>query len=338
MKKLFYLTAAIGFVMASCTKPEPTEESTYSFSIGAEKEAGNTDETRVEFIDGLMHWSVGDNVEIHILNAGAFGTPMDKITEGIPMTGLHREPVRATTFAGKLTYSTISKLNPNNLYDYVTTYSGGAYSLEAYYAGSSTNSRDFYFLYCIPTIFITPKNQFNPQNVFMLAHTFNVPPTTWLENRIQKFGERITFTYKHVFAYLRVKIEENLSGKAIEQIQVTSTSAHNNLTYAALSGHFQYNIDRNSGAVRSLGYTSINGLSGRVTADCNIDGGINSGDYIYIPIPEKTIINSPYSGITGLQFRFLFKYNDYVTKTIDLTTNEIKTLEAGKIYDISFRL
>ncbi len=338
MKKIFYLSALGALLFASCAKidnPNPNEGKTFSFEIGAEKETGDTDETRVELIDGLMHWSVGDQVKMFIKQTGSTLSPMDNILEGIPMTGLHSEPVRATTFAGKLTQTTISKLNPNSRYDYITTYCGGSNSNSEvtvqYVSGNNSTTTEISYRVGAGSgnggIVNVPKNEFSKTNVLMFAAARNLPPATYLENGKQKFGERMTFTYKHVLGYMRLRIDK--TDKPIKQIQlrVTGTADTNQ---KGLVGNLRLVYYWSYNTYSTVG--NFTGVSSSMRMNFNGSEQVNTGDYLYIPIVPKTFGST----VTGFEFQFTFDDNTTSGwKNVNLIG---KRIEAGKIYDIAFNL
>ena len=335
MKKLFYLTAIVGFVMVSCAKPNdnpnPNEEKMYSIKIGAEKEGGGTDETRVEYVDGLMHWSVGDQVGLSVHTI----TSIPRIN--ISMSGLHTEPTRITTFVAELTQSQISSYRPTETYYHYSYY---PYRNNMSYYGRFTNNPLAVGIYHnLPDRITVRPNEFPMDNVYMVAHEDGpTPPMTWLENGEQKWGEKRTFTYKYTMAYLRVKINENLSGRGIDRIRVNN-SVMGSASAIRLSGTLIINTNYNN-----LGpaCTDIYYGSSYEYVEVDVDGGMDVGDHIYIPIPPNRM--GPYMDYGGgasatLQFQFLDNGgNDLVnSKMLPVTTTPI-ILEAGKIYDIAFNL
>ncbi len=342
MKRLIYLTAIVGFIMVSCTKPNdnpnPNEEKTYSFSIGAEKESGGTDETRVEMVDGLMHWSVGDQIGMYVTTQlPYYNNPTSLYVNNFAMNGVHNEPARTTTFKGLLNQFQISKLDPTKTYRHFSYYPYGSMSISEF---SSYNGMMMY--HTIPNSITVRPNEFPVDNVYMFAEEEGLnPPMTWLENGEQKWGEKRTFTYKHTMAYIRLKINRNLSGHPIDVISV-SNSTSSGTTPIPLSGrltmysNYKYNSDYY--IAYSLGTTSYNDIN------VNIDGGMSVGDYIYIPIPPNRLAPYGYSGANrrSLQFEFMYRasYGRVIFSTfiLPVSTTSYIFLDAGKIYDIAFNL
>ncbi len=218
MKRLIYLTAIVGFIMVSCAKPNdnpnPNEGETYSFEIGAEKEADGTDGTRVEVVDGLLHWSVGDQVGMYVTNTN--GTT--KHIDNFAMTGIHTEPTRNTTFKGLLTQSQISQLDPNSTYRHFSYHPYGSMVLNNI---SNYNTYGIVMTHTLPNQITVRPNEFPMDNVYLFAEEGSLaPPMTWLdENDEQQLGARRTFTYKHTMAYLRVRINENLSFRVFGKVE-----------------------------------------------------------------------------------------------------------------------
>ncbi len=324
MKKLFYLIAFGALLFASCAKtdnPNPNEEKTYSFSIGAEKEAGGTDETRVELIDGLMHWSVGDKVEMHIWRAG-IATPL---MANFVMTNTHTEPTRSTTFEGELTQSDISIFNPNiTTYTYFTHYHGS--NASAYVNVGPPYSMS---IIAIPAAITMQKNEFPKQHVFMCDRITNAPAATWLENGEQRASERMHFTYKHALAYLRLKINSVGTYKTMRRIFISDYRATRGLQ---LSGSARVSMTDDGRIICQNTGTS----AGATTLTITISNGyLQAGDIVYIPMYPNT-----FSYLHRLGFEFNPADGSGVRHEVVLpyTASTQQVLEAGKIYDISFNI
>ncbi len=345
MKKLFYLIAIVGFVMVSCTKPEnpnPNEEKTYSFSIGAEKETGDTDETRVEMVDGLMHWSVGDQVGLFVHNH------LDTRVGNLPMTGTHTAPARSTTFVGQLTQSDMEKMSLiyNNRYvnhNYASYYPYDSNIIGHQYLPSSDEALNL--RQRLPATITVRKNEFPSDHVFMVAFLKDIPPITWLdENGKQQWNERITFTYKHVYSYLRVKIGTMPAGvESFNFFQLAGFTGNfsqweiESKHYFQLTGTFYSSTEYGFGPVNTTRTTAY-----YFQKNVNIDGeGISSGDYIYIPMPCNGYLIGTVDLRSGTNFSFNFgsSGNDLpYKKVVRAGTLPIKRLEPGKIYDITINL
>ncbi len=305
MKRIFYLSALGAILFASCAKtenPNPNQEKTYSFSIGAEKETDNTDETRVEFVDGLMHWSVGDKVGMFV------SRPNGMFINNIAMTGQHTEPTTSTSFIGELTESQIVMFDANGGYGYITYFPYDVNVTGQYDLGFGAD-----ISFAVPQTITIPKNEFPSDNVFMYSYN-NLPALTWLDdNGEQQYSERVGFNYKHVYSYLRVKLDVNLMGLPVTKIEVTHPSAN-------ISGNMTMLL-RSTSSIRS-----VYGGSNRNMV-VNINGGMSVGDEVYIPM----ILESYPSGT-----KFTFTFSNGVTYEKTIPSN--LTLQRGKIHNIAFKL
>ncbi len=226
MKKVFYLIAVAGLVITSCAKtdnPNPNKGKTYSFEIGAERETDEdgAPETRIQFINDALYWSVGDRVGMFVHE----GTTQR--INNLAMTGNHSEPVKATSFTGTLTQSEIESLNPNNTYRCMSYF---PYSTTVTAPSAST------IVLSIPQTITVRKNEFPTDQILMLASpTDAFPPITWLdENGEQQWDKSVSFTYRHMFSYVRVKLNTNLTSLSVTGIEVSSPSNHR------LSGNLFY--------------------------------------------------------------------------------------------------
>ncbi len=345
MKRLIYLTAIVGFIMVSCAKPNdnpnPNEGETYSFEIGAEKEADGTDGTRVEVVDGLLHWSVGDQVGMYVTNTN--GTT--KHIDNFAMTGIHTEPTRNTTFKGLLTQSQISQLDPNSTYRHFSYHPYGSMVLNNI---SNYNTYGIVMTHTLPNQITVRPNEFPMDNVYLFAEEGSLaPPMTWLdENDEQQLGARRTFTYKHTMAYLRVRINENLNGYPIEEIRVNLNTVPVSLTaMVCLSGGLSMYSNRKKDDNYYIMYA--NNLSASTNYKyiyVTIEDGMDVGDYIYIPIPPNVLYPYGDYGTSSRTLRFSFYYSrngqryQFGNKTLPVSTTEEIFFEAGKIYDIAFNL
>ncbi len=362
MKKIFYLIAVVGLMFASCTKPEnpnPNEEPTYSFSIGAEKSIDSTDETRVEYVDGLMHWSVGDQVGMYVTaESSTYSRPQNSYVNNFAMTGAHTEPARGTTFKGLLTQSQISQLDPTKTYRHFSYYPYGSMEL---YSTAVYNSMGVMMYHTIPPSFTVRPNEFPTDAIYMFAEEEGMnSPMTWLEGNEQKWSEKRTLTYKtykHTMAYFRVKINSYsrnlpLGGVSIQLREYKPEFGMNITTNKIAGTGYLYSKYRQGGDTHIV-HSMMEGTYDSITV--YIDGTINEGDYIYIPISCTGPIYPLYEGQNGgyTRFRFTFferdSYNsNHVFATKDpqiapISPNNIFDpnylyLEPGKIYDIAFNL
>ncbi len=167
------------------------------------------------------------------------------------------------------------------------------------------------------------KNKFPSEHVLMYASAINVPPISYLDgNGIKRYGEKRTFTYKHAYAYLRLKIEDNLSPQNITKIEMSTGSY--SITDASLSGYIY--VDVTNGAI------TRSGTSGLFRRTIEIPGGLNVGDEVYIPMPATT-----YRG-GSIRFTFTYSNGDTYETNIPASTSQPLTLESGKIYPIRFKL
>ncbi len=312
MKKSFYLIAIVGFIFASCTKPEkpnPNEERTYSFSIEAEKEADDIDnsdgssQTRIEIINNLLHWSVGDKVGLYITEANR----STLIVNNLAMTGNHSEPVKATSFTGTLTQSEIESLNPNNTYRCMSYF---PYSTTVTAPSAST------IVLSIPQTITVRKNEFPTDQILMLASpTDAFPPITWLdENGEQQWDKSVSFTYRHMFSYVRVKLNTNLTSLSVTGIEVSSPSNHR------LSGNLFYFLP--------TGYMMGGTYSNRII---DIETGMDVGDEIYIPFVVPVSYSNNYN------YTFKFTFEDGTTSEKIIPVDNFK-LQRSKIHNITFNL
>ncbi len=186
MKKIFYLIALAGIVLASCAKPDnnPNKERLYSFSISAERAADSDDtddssKTRIELINDILYWSIGDNIGLSIYKGSSYYDP--PIVALIEMTSDHQEPTKYANFKGHLTYDQISQFNSYEMYHYNATFPRAYYDISYGSVGCMVGHLANYF--------DLKKNEFPLSPIFMYAQTPNCYAMTWLdENGEQQFG------------------------------------------------------------------------------------------------------------------------------------------------------
>ncbi len=130
--------------------------------------------------------------------------------------------------------------------------------------------------------------------------------------------EGIEFKYKHVFSYLRVKIESN----EINSLSVNSVSLK-----IPAQGFYPYGqIEANSEGVVIISSNSI--ISSEIHTTY-IEDGMNVGDYIYIPLPSADYTQR-YEQMT---FEFTFEDGTTWSKSI-----QGSIAEQGKVHNIGFNI
>ncbi len=330
MKKMFYLIAIAGIVMASCSKtgnPNPNEKRKYSLSIGAQKTTSGTDETRVENIDGVHHWSVDDRVGLMIMREGSVPGAGDlyrdfnveefmeaagnlinsrdnflgqNVVYNLPMTGEHGEPTPSAHFRGELTYDEMLLMHPDSLYDY------GSYYPYAY----TDQPLVLLFGLMFPERGVSVQPNVFPAHVARLFGTVHkdLPPMTWLdENEEQQWSPSVVFNYWHTLSYLRLRISGNdITSAPVSRIEVRA-SGEISLTILYDSSGLNFELNRDQ-------YVDI-------------EDGMYVDDEVYIPIVASGVTNYE----TNMTFEFYFTDNTSWSKTI-----QGGVAEPGKIHPISF--
>ncbi len=309
MKKIFYIVAVAGLMLNSCAKnekPQPQqEESKYSFSIGAEKETDEdgSPETRIEMINGVKHWSVGDQV-------GMFVRTTNGYINNIALMGQHTEPATATSFVGELSHSDISQFDPSSECRFLTYYPHNASATATFDV-----STGWYLNFSTPQNITVKKGEFSTDNVFMYS-AYRAYPTTWLDgNGEQQWSARQSLKYRHAYSYLRVKLDINLMGLPVTRIQVTHPES-------GISGNMRLYLPAYPNSQNDQ-----NILGGNRNMIVDIDGGMNLGDEVYIPMIRE-------SYPAGTKFTFTYSNGATYEKTIQ---SDI-TLQRGKIHNIAFKL
>ncbi len=292
-----------------------------------------------------MHWSVGDKIGMYVTaDRATYSRPQDIYVNNFAMTGLHSEPTRATTFKGLLTQSQISQLDPTKTYRHFSYYPYGSMEL---YGTASYNTSGIIMEQTIPSSFSVRPNEFPTDAVYMFAEEEGMnSPMTWLENGEQKWSEKRTLTYKHTMAYLRVKINSYSRNRPLSMIrfQVRHFRAGSGpVTTMKLAGKVMFYSNYNG---YGISYNTT-GTGSYDYIDVVIDGTINVGDYIYIPIPWCGGSQFLYeNGSDYDRFRFTFyeksgnSNSAFATKDPQIVPVSLTAmrLEAGKIYDIAFNL
>ncbi len=319
MKKIFYLIALAGIVLASCAKPDnnPNKERLYSFSISAERAADSDDtddssKTRIELINDILYWSIGDNIGLSIYKGSSYYDP--PIVALIEMTSDHQEPTKYANFKGHLTYDQISQFNSYEMYHYNATFPRAYYDISYGSVGCMVGHLANYF--------DLKKNEFPLSPIFMYAQTPNCYAMTWLdENGEQQFGERPTLHFRHAFSYLRLRLDSNLTGENVTRIEMNSMIGTDlilsGMVYVHTNGdptHGNYNGDNEE-------YVTTRVMD-------IVEGGFNIGNEIFIPmIPQEYPANS-------LKFKFTFTNGG----TYEIVIPSYMNLEAGKIHPIGFNI
>ncbi len=378
MKKLIYLIAIVGFVMVSCAKPNdtpnPKEEKMYSIEIGAEKESGGTDETRVEMVDGLMHWSVGDMAYLSMYYYHN-DTRNGSVFSYLELTSNNTQPTRNTTFRAEFSEMDMYNLyldeqhyeNPfSNDFQYLSYHVSLAYYNAGLWDGYNYHPAGFGSVWDttlkrwglsvnnLVDQVVVPKNEFSSDYVIMAAEIKDAPMLTWLEQvphdddndgyaeryeAVQHWNERLTFKYKHTLAYLRVKLGENTTGHTFDHFALRNDNPFsNNIHFTFRSGNtFVWSPETN--VYERKGYTIPSGYPGYDQIEVYFYDKTQYPQRVdsddYFYVPiPSTNIDTTYGGT----LYFIFGDNiDYYAKAVPVSALGISTLEGGKIYDITIQ-
>ncbi len=325
MKKIFYLIALVSLVFASCTKPgnDHNGERKYSFSIGANKavDTDNSSKTRIEIINEDLYWSVGDKVGMFI-GTISYGQPTNIILDDFALTGQHQNPTKNATFKGELTYDQISQFNDYDKYTYTSYYPYDMW-VEIDHVDGDAQDR---FCFEIPQEMELTPNEFPHQYAFMFDRQVRKPALTWLDESTgqQRFlQESVPFHYRHVLAYLRLKIINNKPTNPVVNIFMESLSDYGN---PSLSDVFYLHLYYN---MVSAQYVNPS----RNTRNITIPDGLNLGDDLYIPMAPSS--SSTYQD----DIAFTFELEDGTNIRKVLSASDVYlSLYAGSIYPITFNL
>lgn len=246
----------------------------YTLSVGGEKAGENGGEkdaapdageekasTRAELGgDGIYRWSPADRVGMFVAPAGGT-TP---ILDNVRLTGINAGPTTRTDFEGELTRDQIEQFTEDATYDYYSYYPYDAS------VGSSGMPK---VTISLPAVRSVSPDVFGP-GCLMVAHATGKGPITWLDGGGQRFGEKISFSYDHVFAYAELYLACNLMSQRITRIKITDNGG------GVLAGDFE--VDMATGD-----YTAAN-ASNVLTLD--VEGGMDVLDgRLYIPIPAADL-------------------------------------------------
>ncbi len=315
MKKIFYLTALVVLVFASCTKPrnDHNGERKYSLSIGASKEGdtNNASGTRLEMINGALHWSVGDRVGMFV---GEYMYNGDLLLDDFAMDGQHTDPVKSTTFKGELTYDQISQFYQHGAYSFTSYH---PYDMWVDFTHNDGHLQDRLHFEIPRDMELTP-NEFPSQYAFMYARNTGYPPITWLDENDEQqwYHGGAAFYYAHALSYMRLKITNNPTNSPVVSIGMNSEFGNVNLSDT-------YELDPVFGDIQSYG-----GHSANRTRQIYIPDGLDVGDELYIPM-----IPSHYTA--DITFYFYFEDGTYREKLVPASARALG-LERGTIHPITF--
>lgn len=271
MSRIFAVGLLIAAAVTACTKgtdegkvlPGNEPAGGYPISVGAGENS-----TRAELGDDMVfRWSAPDRVGFYMVPHGGV-TP---IASNVRLTSVNKTPERVADFEGEMTRTQVSQVaDKNDRFDYYSYYPYDANVS----AGSFPN-----MTFSLSSVRTVKPDTFGAGCV-MIASATDKTPVTYLEDGVQRFGERLSFTYSHVFSYVELYLACNLMSQRIVKIKITDKNG------GVLAGDCK--VDMTTGA-----YTMSNTSS---TVTLNIDGGMDVLDgVIYLPIPAADLRSHQFS-------------------------------------------
>jgi hypothetical protein len=306
------IAALLAMLAAGCTKnatddinfAQPTGgKSIYTMSVGGEKSGdATTPDTRAEMGDDRVYrWSAADKVGFYATVTGTT-TP---VLDNIRLVGVNATPVTRTDFDGELSREQIERFDAETRYDYYSYYpydaaTAGFPNITVNMSASRTITPDVFDNGCL-----------------MIARTTDRGPVTWLEvdgtDVLQRFGEKIGFSYEHVFSYIELYLACNLMSQRITRIVITDNGG------GVLAG--DCTVDLRTGAV------SMTNTSSTLTLD--IEGGMDVLDgRLYIPVPA--------ADLSSHSFRITLTTEHGNSVTMDLPRGA--NFQKGKIHKLALKV
>lgn len=271
-----------------------------TISVGGESSA---QETRVTYDDGVTYkWTPGDRMGFYMVDAAN----NEVIVSNARFKSMNTAPAVSADFEGEVSETSLSKVSADRKYDYYSYY---PYNANAGSAGFPNVA------FSIPNEITLSPDVFPTQYGFMVggrvATADGEKPVSWLQDGEQQLGKRVSFQYKHVFAFLEVHLRLNLMSQPINKIVVTCTDG-------AMSGTAHVNLE--------TGAMSFVSSSNSITVNLTGTGIDAAAGRIWIPINPA---------LAGKQFRF-----DFYTTGGNMVDRTITggALAAGMKHKAGFRL